>query len=331
MNTTNQPLVTVLLITFNQEQYIAEATRSVLAQTYTNLEFIFSDDCSTDSTYSVLEHEVQNYTGDARTVLNRTKSNSGITSHINSAVKLARGDLIILAAGDDISLPSRVATIVEKWERIDYSPCSIFSAFQLIDPFGKSLPTEKRVSFSDYPEWISAKAKDRYIFNLCPGCTQAFTPDSYRLFGDLPIGIIQEDICLKLRSSLLGSVGYIREPLVLYRQTSESQTRSKTRSASSRIERRIKYLKSHLRALEDFKHNALIAHNAERLDATAVEWALFEADTRIANISDEISFLDAPFATRLKSVLSFRSRTPSRMKRLLYSFLPNLYGWRTSK
>ena len=57
------PLVSVALMTYNQEKYVKESLLSVLNQTYDNLEIIISDDCSKDRTWETIEHEVDIYRG----------------------------------------------------------------------------------------------------------------------------------------------------------------------------------------------------------------------------------------------------------------------------
>jgi glycosyltransferase involved in cell wall biosynthesis len=51
MNSTQYPLVSLCIFTYNQEKYIREAVEGALSQDYPNLEIIISDDNSTDSTY----------------------------------------------------------------------------------------------------------------------------------------------------------------------------------------------------------------------------------------------------------------------------------------
>ena len=55
----NKPLISFLLLTYNQENYIQDAINGALAQTYSPLEIIISDDCSTDGTYKKIE-EIEN-------------------------------------------------------------------------------------------------------------------------------------------------------------------------------------------------------------------------------------------------------------------------------
>ena len=56
-----KPLVTISMITYNQERYVRDAVRGALAQTYEPLEIVISDDCSTDSTWDIIRDEVEAY------------------------------------------------------------------------------------------------------------------------------------------------------------------------------------------------------------------------------------------------------------------------------
>ena len=106
---TSRPLVTFALVAYNQERYIREAVEGALAQTYEPLEVILSDDCSTDRTFALMEQLAQDYVGPHRIVLNRNATNLGLCGHVNRVFSLATADVVVLAAGDDVSLPNRVS------------------------------------------------------------------------------------------------------------------------------------------------------------------------------------------------------------------------------
>lgn len=52
-------LVSVIMPTYNVEQFVAEAIESILNQSYSNIEFVIVDDCSTDNTYKICEEYAQ--------------------------------------------------------------------------------------------------------------------------------------------------------------------------------------------------------------------------------------------------------------------------------
>ncbi|MFD2542028.1 glycosyltransferase family 2 protein [Lacinutrix gracilariae] len=96
------PLVTVLIPTYNCEAYVKEAVMSILNQTYTNFECIIIDDASTDKTVSVLQS-----IKDSRIQLIIKPKNSGYTNSLNHGLSIAKGKYIARMDADDISLPER--------------------------------------------------------------------------------------------------------------------------------------------------------------------------------------------------------------------------------
>ena len=101
-NSTNSPLVSVILTTYNGEKYIAETLQSVLNQTYTNLEIIIVDDASTDKAVEIIKSF-----NDDRIKLYINETNLGIGYNTNRALSLATGEFIMMQDHDDISSPSR--------------------------------------------------------------------------------------------------------------------------------------------------------------------------------------------------------------------------------
>lgn len=92
------PLVTVILPAYNAEPYIAEAIRSVLAQTYRNWELLILDDCSTDRTAEIAEEFEK---ADPRIRLIRNLQNEGAAGTRNRGLDLARGEWVALLDSDD--------------------------------------------------------------------------------------------------------------------------------------------------------------------------------------------------------------------------------------
>jgi glycosyltransferase involved in cell wall biosynthesis len=132
----NRPLLTFALVAYNQEQYVAEAVRGALSQTYSPLQVILSDDCSPDGTFEVMQEVVSHYQGPHQVILRRNERNMGLGGHINRVVELAQGELIVIAAGDDISLPQRSERIWQAYLDSGKKAYSIFSNEYLIDDDG---------------------------------------------------------------------------------------------------------------------------------------------------------------------------------------------------
>ena len=109
----DRPLVTFALFAYNQELFIREAVEGAFAQTYEPLEIILSDDCSTDSTFRIMQEMATSYKGGHTIIVRRSSVNRGLGLHIKDVADLASGEFIVVAAGDDISLPQRTLVLVE--------------------------------------------------------------------------------------------------------------------------------------------------------------------------------------------------------------------------
>lgn len=106
-------LMTFALFVYNQQDYIEEAIESAFSQTYEPLEIIISDDCSTDKTFSIIEKMVKNYKGCHKVLVRKNARNMGVAMHFDLVMRMSKGELVVVAAGDDISESNRVTENAE--------------------------------------------------------------------------------------------------------------------------------------------------------------------------------------------------------------------------
>src|SRR6266849_9203349 len=123
----DKPLLTFAIAALNQERFIREAVDAAFAQTYSPLEIILSDDCSEDRPFEIMCEMAKVYRGPHRIVLNRNPIRRSIGVHINRIMEVSQGELILAAAGDDISLPQRAQSTYEAWESSGRKATSIHS------------------------------------------------------------------------------------------------------------------------------------------------------------------------------------------------------------
>ncbi len=117
----DKPLVSVVIPCYNAEKYVEMAIRSIMNQTYTNLEILIIDDCSKDSTYEILEN-LAKY--DKRIILEKNEQNLKIVKTLNKLVLKANGKYIARMDADDISAPNRIEKQVNFLEsNKDYGIC----------------------------------------------------------------------------------------------------------------------------------------------------------------------------------------------------------------
>lgn len=106
----SKPLISVVMICYNHDKYIAEAVESILHQTYPNFEFIIVDDGSTDDTLNILKSYE-----DKRISLFQ-QSNFGPSIAINKGIQTSKGKYIALMSGDDVAYPNRLQRQIEQIE-----------------------------------------------------------------------------------------------------------------------------------------------------------------------------------------------------------------------
>jgi glycosyltransferase involved in cell wall biosynthesis len=119
------------------EFFIREAVEGAFAQTYRPLEIVLCDDSSTDRTFELMRDMVARYCGSAKVVLHRNERNLGIVGNVNAAVACSSGELVVLAAGDDVSLPNRTEKLVRAWLQGDKSSDGIYSGYRRLNPDGE--------------------------------------------------------------------------------------------------------------------------------------------------------------------------------------------------
>lgn len=247
MDAEEKPLLTYCLVTYNQEKYVRESVLSAFAQTYSPLEIVLSDDCSTDRTFEIMRELAAGYRGPHRIILNRNERNLGLGMHASKVWgELSSGRWLIGAAGDDISLPERAEAVARAAQQYPEAAC-IWSGCDFIDGEGAGLPH-------------SASAGEHggiYAYrNTIPailGATVAYRRDVYSEFGPLGGEVRNEDIVMSLRSLLLGEFVRIDAPLVKYRKH-DSNLSGKFTDGRDKIERmRFRLGYAHLQQLADLQ------------------------------------------------------------------------------
>ena len=112
--------VSILVSFFNVEDCIERCARSLFAQTYGNLEYVFIDDCSQDRSVSVLKDVARDYPDRADEIkLIRSSSNRGVAASRNIAIENSSGEFICFVDSDDWLELDAVELLVKKQQTID--------------------------------------------------------------------------------------------------------------------------------------------------------------------------------------------------------------------
>ena len=101
----NEPLISILIPTYNVGAWIDEAIKSIIEQTYKKIEIIIIDDYSTDNTREKIQNLART---DSRIKIIYNKENQKIVKSLNQGLLLAKGQYIARFDGDDIAAPDRI-------------------------------------------------------------------------------------------------------------------------------------------------------------------------------------------------------------------------------
>jgi glycosyltransferase involved in cell wall biosynthesis len=205
------PLISYIIPSYNNEEYIYNAVQSALSQIYSPLEIIISDDCSTDRTYEIILSCLGNYKGNHAIKVLKNERNLGLVSHINKILTFTSGEIIVFAAGDDISHPERTSRISRIF-KLNPLVTLVHSSVLEIDSFGEIVKLRKPKIYNDGDILSYAKSFSLYI-----GATGAFRKNILLKFGIIHEKNTYEDLIFGFRSALVGQLYFIDHPLVLYR------------------------------------------------------------------------------------------------------------------
>jgi len=126
-------------------------------------------------------------------------------------MKLAHGQLVVAAAGDDISLPERCELTYKTWLRHDRRHYSIAMGFEPLYDTACAIRKKPRPPVDDVFQAIRRATADVI------GASYAWHRGIFEAFGPLPTDIPTEDHVLSFRSLLLGGIAFDPTPVVRYR------------------------------------------------------------------------------------------------------------------
>lgn len=109
-----EKLVTIIVPTYNHENYVVDCLNSIKGQTYKRLELLIGDDCSSDKTVEYCQKWViENADRFERIQLFKNSQNKGVSKNFNDLIRKASGEYIKLLASDDILLDTAIQSFVE--------------------------------------------------------------------------------------------------------------------------------------------------------------------------------------------------------------------------
>lgn len=140
--------VSVLVPIYRVEQYIERCVRSLFEQTYSDLEYVFVDDCSPDRSIEVLKKVMEDYPERKKSVkIISHKKNRGLAAARNTAVAAANGDFLMHVDSDDWIEPNMVEDLIRTQQMTGADIVSCYAIAHYLD--GEVLLEEPDYSSKD--------------------------------------------------------------------------------------------------------------------------------------------------------------------------------------
>jgi len=224
---TQRPLVTVIVPAYDHEEFVEEAVRSLIRQTYDPLEIILLDDGSTDGTFSRIDALVPELQRRFMRAHIARLDHAGSAGNIARCLELAKSDLVYMLDSDDVARPEAIERLVPLLDAADVALAVGDNHY--IDHLGRPYaPTrcgrrhESLVSFhtADRPDFVASRDFGTYE-SLIRG---NYVPNGWllrrsavRAVGGYPPGLILDDWPLLLKLTKQFRIVYADAILADYR------------------------------------------------------------------------------------------------------------------
>ena len=196
------PLVSVIIPTYNRNNIISRAIDSVIKQTYDNIEIIVVDDGSTDNTKQILRQ----FRGKVKYIY---KINGGVSSARNKGIEEAKGELIAFLDSDDYWMPDKIEKQI-KYLIINKERSGVLTNYEFVD--NGSLLKVVNIEFIVNNGDVQLV---RLINNLQTMCTILMKKEVFSKVGYFDEKVkTAEDIDMLLRIVSMYNIGSINESLV---------------------------------------------------------------------------------------------------------------------
>ena len=203
----SNPLVSVVIASYNMGHYLPESVRSVLAQTYQNIEVVIIDDGSTDDT----EEQLRPLMTDSRLRYIK-QENQGQPKAKNNGIKAVKGEYVAFCDGDDLWAPNKLELQLPLFEG-DSGIGVVYSEVSYIDVKGNALDKEQ-----PYQRYSGKVTNELILKNFIPFGTAVVKKECFDELGlfdeNLPMGI---DWDLWLRFSVHFRIQYLADKTYIYR------------------------------------------------------------------------------------------------------------------
>ena len=293
-----KPLVSIVMATYNGQDFLCQQIDSIISQSYSNLEKIIQDDGSSDETCNIVRRYASK---DSRIQFFQNKENLGIVQNFYDLINKATGEYIAISDQDDIWKPNKIESLIN---HIGIHSL-IYSDSQLIDQSGDQtgktlletlghIPKSGKMLFSCLTENTVSGHACLFSKSIAPAILKHRNEPCFKAY--------MYDMCIALIASLNNGVHYYKTPLTYHRihdRNSWNHSIGKTKISSKlsiverkrrRIDKKIQIARERLAfALvvldiipsQDGSASKVISHAKAKFDHCFFNWQLYHLMMRV--------------------------------------------------
>lgn len=205
-----QPLVTIVIPSYNHALFVQDTIKSVINQSYENIELIVIDDGSSDNSVYVVNELLEQCQLRFKRFEFRVRPNKGLSNTLNEALEWAIGDYFCAIASDDQMLPNKTELQIKAFKS---DTVGVFGGVNIINDKNEIISSRVReYSESNFDDIILTK-------HDLPASSQMFEKNALKEAGGYNPNVKVEDWDILLRISKLNKkMVYIPEVLINYRK-----------------------------------------------------------------------------------------------------------------
>ena len=210
-------LISVLMVTYNHQDYIEKAIKSIFTQSYSGkIELVIGNDCSIDRTGEIINRVISGAPSNVVVKYYDHKKNLGSVENFNYCYARCSGELIFICDGDDYSTETRLSYIVDLHEA---NPRSLYVCnAREVSEKGNVIGTTRYSGEYDLSKvTLDSVYKDTIPIFGAGYCVAKEVLDNYGVIEPDLVGYNNVDQMIFWRAVALRGVCYISEPLIYYR------------------------------------------------------------------------------------------------------------------
>lgn len=220
MTQSSLPTVSIVMATYNGERFLREQLDSIIAQTYSIYELIIQDDCSNDSTKSIIEEYASKY---SFIHAYHNETNLGFKKNFETACAHATGEYIAFSDQDDIWLPNHIEVLVNLIGDKSLACGNALLVDSENQDLGFTLQQEHKMTY--IPSDDIKKAYKIFYGNGCyQGASMLVRRKSLKAMLPIPDGVKYHDIWITTNACLFDGMNYTNSIITRYRQHDKNVT-----------------------------------------------------------------------------------------------------------